>query len=193
MVSPASGQPLKSPAKGYALIEVMISLVIVSVGLLGIAKMFALALGNTQVSGSRALAAIYAGSLSSAMHANRAFWQKGLAPASVTVTVTPTTTASLSDSTLNSQTALCSYDATKSPNPYCNPAELASADLKTWGNSLKPLPGGTGQVNCTTVTSVPITCTITITWNEKYAGLNTSTLDASQQRATKTLTTVVQP
>src|SRR5450830_202992 len=134
MVSPASGQPLKSPAKGYALIEVMISLVIVSVGLLGIAKMFALALGNTQVSGSRALAAIYAGSLSSAMHANRAFWQKGLAPASVTV-----------------------------------------------------------LVNCTTVTSVPITCTITITWNEKYAGLNTSTLDASQQRATKTLTTVVQP
>ena len=45
---------------GVALIEVMISLLIVSVGLLGIAKMHALAIGNTQVAGSRALASIYA-------------------------------------------------------------------------------------------------------------------------------------
>jgi type IV pilus assembly protein PilV len=188
MVLAASDRRLNSLSKGYALIEVMISLLIVSVGLLGIAKMFALALGNTQVSGSRALAAIYTGSLASAMHANRAYWQQGLAPASITVVGT-----TLNDSTLATQTANCTYDAKSNPSPQCKPIELASVDLKSWGQSLLQLPGGNGLVSCSTTSGVPVNCTITVSWNEKYVGLNTDTLDAAQQKATKTFTALVQP
>lgn len=183
----AQHTPAPRGSDGFALIEALISLIIVSVGLLGIAKMHALAIGNTQVAGSRALASIYAGSLSSAMHANRAFWQAGLAPASTTVAG-----STLGDATLNGQTANCTYSSSNT-NPQCTPVQMASADLKTWGQSLQQLPGGTGLVTCSTTVGLPVTCTIAVNWNEKYVGLNTGTLNSSQQTATKTLTALVQP
>ncbi|WP_031255977.1 type IV pilus modification protein PilV [Curvibacter lanceolatus] len=172
---------------GVALIEVMISLLIVSVGLLGIAKMHALAIGNTQVAGSRALASIYAASLSSAMHANRAYWQAGLAPASTTVVGT-----TIGDATLNGQTANCIYSSANT-SPSCTPVQMASADLKTWGQSLLQLPGGNGLVACSTTVGLPVTCTVKVSWNEKYVGLNTGTLNSSQQTATKTFIALVEP
>jgi type IV pilus assembly protein PilV len=177
---------------GFALIEVMISLLIVSVGLLGIAKMHALAIGNTQVAGSRALAAIYAGSLSSAMHANRAYWQAGLAPASTTVVGNTDGTTTIGDTTLNGQTANCTYSSSNTA-PQCTPVQLASADLKTWGQSLLQLPGGNGLVSCSTTVGLPVTCSITVSWNEKYVGLNTGTLNSSQQTASKSFIALVQP
>ena len=61
-------------ARGFSLIEVLVALVVVSIGLLGIAKMQAIAYSSTGVASKRSLAAIEAASLASSMHANRAYW-----------------------------------------------------------------------------------------------------------------------
>ena len=45
---------------GFSLVEVMVALIVVSVGLLGLAKMEAVALASTTVAGNRSLAAIEA-------------------------------------------------------------------------------------------------------------------------------------
>lgn len=129
-------------ARGFTLLEVVVALLVVSVGLLGIAKMYAVAIGNAQVAGSRALASMYAGSLSSAMHANRAYWQAGLAPASTTVHG-----STLGDGTLDGQNADCSYSSSN-PSPWGTPVQMASADLKTWGRSLQQLPSCRGSRSC---------------------------------------------
>jgi prepilin-type N-terminal cleavage/methylation domain-containing protein len=60
--------------RGFSLIEVLVALIVVSVGLLGIAKMQAVAYSSTGVASKRSLAAIEAASLASSMHANRAYW-----------------------------------------------------------------------------------------------------------------------
>ncbi|MGH8302669.1 MAG: type IV pilus modification PilV family protein, partial [Steroidobacteraceae bacterium] len=55
-------------SRGFSLIEVLVALIVLSVGLLGIAKMEALALASNAVAGRRALAAIEAASLADSMH-----------------------------------------------------------------------------------------------------------------------------
>src|SRR5215471_3607666 len=64
----------RARADGFSLVEVMVAVVIICVGLLGIAKMQALALSSTTTSRLRALAAIQAAGLASAMHSNREYW-----------------------------------------------------------------------------------------------------------------------
>ena len=187
MVRPQIPPDRGAVIQGFALIEAMVALVIVSVGLLGVAKMFAVVLSSGNVSGSRALAALYAGSLSSAMHANRAYWQAGLAPASVTVLG-----SSLSDATLNGQKADCAYSASNA-SPNCKPVEIASADLQDWGQSLLQLPSGQGAVSCASTSGAPVTCAIQVSWNEKVAGLNGSTLITTSASRTQTYTVLVQP
>src|SRR5579862_4613605 len=61
-------------AGGFSLIEVMVAVVIICIGLLGIAKLQAMSLSNSTMSRQRAIAAIQAASLASSMHANRNFW-----------------------------------------------------------------------------------------------------------------------
>src|SRR5262249_61998101 len=65
---------IRTRAGGFSLVEVMVAVVIICVGLLGIAKMQALALSSTTTSRLRALAAIQAAGLASAMHSNREYW-----------------------------------------------------------------------------------------------------------------------
>jgi len=69
---------------GFSLVEVMVAVVVICVGLLGIAKMQALALSNTTTSRLRALAAIEAAGLASAMHSNREYWSGATPPLTTT-------------------------------------------------------------------------------------------------------------
>ncbi|PMU83799.1 type IV pilus modification protein PilV, partial [Pseudomonas sp. GW704-F3] len=78
--------------RGFSLVEVMVALVVMSVGMLGIAKMQAAALSNTAVASTRSLAAIEASSLAASMHANRGYWSSPAVATSITLTgatVTP--------------------------------------------------------------------------------------------------------
>lgn len=160
-------------AGGFSLIEVLVALIVVSVGLLGIAKMQAIAYSSTGVASKRSLAAIEAASLASSMHANRAYWSvAGVAPASTTVTGAVVTASS--DPQL-----LAVTDCTSAGGP-CTSAQLAAYDLNGvngWAPTLKQLLGtsDTATITCISpaASTAPVTCTVNIQWSENQVALNT--------------------
>ena len=78
---------------GFSLVEVMIAMIIICVGMLGIAKLEAVVLSSTGSSRLRALVALQAESLADAMHADRDFWDgtSGDWTSTVAVAITVTT------------------------------------------------------------------------------------------------------
>ena len=157
-------------ARGFTLIEVMVALFITCIGLLGIAKIQALAYANTGSASTRSLVAIEAAGLASAMHANRAYWAAGSSPSPLTITG-PT----LSDNTLNTTatgTSDCNFSGSTVPLP-CTPALVAAYDLHTWANGINALlPNQSPVTIITCPNNIPVNCTIQITWNEKSVALN---------------------
>jgi type IV pilus assembly protein PilV len=154
-------------AAGFSLVEVMVALIVCSIGLLGLAKMESLALASTSVAGTRSLVAIYAASLASAMHADRGYWGAGLAPASTTITGTGGTV------TINSPALPLTSVCTTAGANSCQPANMAGYDLTQWGNSLLTLlPNYFTNITCSTAAGTPVTCTISITWAENAVAIN---------------------
>ncbi len=175
------------PPCGFSLIEVMVALVVIAVGLLGIAGMQALALSNTHIARTRSMATIEASSIASAMHANPAYWRTGAAPAHLTVIGKASGTWSataLNDGPLNGQTSDCSSGP-------CTGIEMAAYDLKIWGRQLaRQIPGGKGAIACLLGANNIVNCTVTVNWNEKNMALNQATRVGTSQHA---ITLVVQP
>jgi type IV pilus assembly protein PilV len=167
--------------RGFSLVEILVALVVVSIGLLGVAKIQALAYASTNISSSRSLAAIQAASLASAMRANRAYWSSGLAPASITVTG-----SKISDATLNA--AATADDACRQGGGgSCTPAVLAAYDLHQWANALNSLlPSPQSDIACPNATA-PVSCTIRITWSEKLVAVNGQGASGAMQAPTYTL------
>jgi type IV pilus assembly protein PilV len=144
-------------ARGFSLMEVMVALVVSTVGLLGLAKMEALAMSSTSVASSRSLAAIEASSLAAAMHANPGYWAAGgTAPASITISGTATTNP-------YAASPQCTLTGTSS----CSPQAMAYNDLNQWaGNVSTVLPGYLATIACSQVVNIPVTCTIQLQWTE---------------------------
>jgi len=156
--------------RGFSLIEVLVALIIVSVGLLGIAKMQALAYSSTGIASKRSLAAIQASSLASSMSANRGYWASGLAPPVITVTGIAIASA---DPALAAGTN-CAGVAVP-----CTPSQVAGYDMKAWVTALKALlPNDQANITCTQGV-VPVNCIVTITWTENQVALNTQEAAAS--------------
>lgn len=170
---------LQANARGFSLIEVMVSVIVICVGLLGIAKLQALSLSNATSSRLRALAAIQAASLASAMHSNRQYW---FASAPNTVTVVGTTVNS-SDAALQAAAAaanagsVCSSPtATSGSGAACDAPHLAAFDLVRWTASLNallpnPNPNPIATILCPAA-AIPVTCKITISWSEQAVAIN---------------------
>jgi type IV pilus assembly protein PilV len=143
-------------ARGFSLVEVMVALVVVAIGLLGLAKMESLALASTTTAGTRSIAAIQASSMAAAMHANRAYWGAALAPATTTIT---TATAA------GAQPA-CTFAAP------CTGPQLAAWDMQQWSAAMNAvLPPWFATITCTTTTP-PVNCTIQISWSETGVAIN---------------------
>jgi len=167
--------------RGFSLMEVMVALIVICVGLLGIAKMQALSLSNSTTSRMRSLAAIEAASLASAMHSNRQYWAN-TAPA--TVTVNPGAIAS-SDAAL---AAAATADLATNPinacfgapgvTAKCAALPLAAFDLARWGASLTGLlpppaaPTPMATISCPAIAGTPTSCTIQISWGERAVAVN---------------------
>ncbi|AOV18275.1 type IV pilus modification protein PilV [Acidihalobacter aeolianus] len=174
----------------------MVALLVISIGLLGVAGLQALAVNNTHTASLRSIAAIEAANMAAYMGANPAFWAQ-VAPSSVTVVyggATPFSGAGAS--TLNGQLP-SSCTAT-----LCTNYQMAAWDMYNWGKDLaQQLPSGQGGVQCkgaTAATSNPYTCVVTVQWQEKSLGLNaTSSTTASTAPApttsTQTYSMVTQP
>ncbi len=170
-----SGMRSVFATQGFSLIEVLVALIVLSVGLLGIAKMEALALSSTAVSSRRALAAIEAASLADAMHVNRGYWAAGAAAANIT----------LSGSTVTNPPASPIPTCTFGNGAPCTSAGLAAYDLQQWATAVnKLLPAYQATVQCNN--STPIECSIQIQWSEQAVGMNNAQAQAASTAASET-------
>jgi type IV pilus assembly protein PilV len=171
-------------SRGFSLIEVLVALIIIAVGMLGIAKIQALAYASTGTASLRSLAAIEAASLASAMRVNRGYW--AVAPQPLNITITGAT-FNASDGALNGANN-CVAGIGVTP---CTPSALASADLQTWVTALNTaLPTVTGTIVCPPIgapAGPPLGCTIQIQWSERNTAINTQSLATTMAAPTYTL------
>jgi len=173
--------PLKKQS-GFAMLEVLVSIVVIMIGVLGIAGMQLLALGNTENARYQSIAAILTSGLVAQMQANPGYWSSNLTPA------TPIT---LSGTTLTNGPV---YGGTSCMGTVCTPTSVAAYDLKNWGAAMTNvanldgliyngtvLPAATSTIQCivthatASIAAAPTVCTITLSWMEKNAALSNST------------------
>jgi type IV pilus assembly protein PilV len=175
---------------GFSLVEVMVAVIVISVGLLGIAKMQALALSSTGTARMRSIAALEAASLASAMHANRAYWSAITSTQTVNVTAS-TSSVAPTDTALVAPTNLCTFSAAAA-TPCATSAALAAVDLKYWAQDLnKTLPqNATALITCSGGSATaPVYCTIELDWTENVVALNTSTSTTATMAQTQSALT----
>ncbi len=165
-----------SRSAGFSLVEVLVALIVICVGLLGIAKMQALALSNTTSARLRSLAAIEAASLASAMHADRGYWTTFLPGSTVSASGGAATST---DGTLQGELTAaaaagadnyCTQGAAGSVAP-CKPVQVAAVDLQTWAADLNGLmPSSQASIQCDP--GPPLTCSISLNWVENFVSIN---------------------
>lgn len=161
--------------RGFTLLEVLVALLVISVGLLGLAKMDALAISSTQISSGRSLIALQASSMAAAMQGNKGYWAAGVGPATFS---TAGTTVTDSTGVLNQAVSTCV--AATAAGPACTPAQLAAYDVQTWAAGMAALfPSYAANFNCRNAAGAPVSCTIQITWSEKYVAINQTTATGS--------------
>ena len=175
--------------RGFSMLEVLISMLVIMIGVLGIAGMQMLAVNNTENARYEGQAAILASSLAAEMQANPGYWTT-VATAGVTGT---TVTGGATVATCNGAT--------------CSPAELAYYDLYNLGAAMSgaatlaasgvaagatyngtALPNGAAAISCTAATvTTPTICTIKLTWNETNTAISNKTGTESGVLATGTV------
>lgn len=176
-------------ARGFTIIEVLIAVVIIAVGLLGIAKMQALAFSSTGVASMRSLAALEASSLAASMHADRAFWASGVVGVTAPVVVTGLT---ISDPNL-APVADCTTDGGTNPVPDCPIQTMAAYDLQQWATAVNTLlPNPVSTITCSVPAAAPVACTIQIVWSENVVATNAQGTSGSTMSA-PTYTLYVEP
>jgi type IV pilus assembly protein PilV len=153
--------------RGFTLVEVMVSLIVISVGLLGVVGMEAMALSSSANGRMRSLASLEAAGLAATMHANRDFWS-GF-PANVTISgggPTSNPVDAISDPAGKlTATGDCH-------NAHCDPDALAAYDTQRWVATLNQLlPNPSAAIKCDNST-IPLTCLISIVWVESAVGLS---------------------
>jgi type IV pilus assembly protein PilV len=168
--------------RGFSLVEVLVSIIVISIGLLGVAKIQALALSSTGTARMRSMAAFAAASLAATMHADRAYWASLTADPAVAINVA---SATVTAADANLVTAPAGGCTTVSPCKIT--AQLAAQDLRDWLSSLKTtLPASanpTATINCQMPTGNPVTCAVHILWREHLVSTiySTNTLSSQQQ------------
>ncbi|WP_226666324.1 type IV pilus modification protein PilV [Microbulbifer aggregans] len=148
--------------KGATLIEVLVSVLVLSVGLLGIAATQMMSLKNSNGSNQRYMATLATQEIIERMRANPSGLEQGAYDGTV------------------SGAGTLSKDCTT----VCTVNELASMDLYEWGQLLKTnLPSGQGVIarNGDDVT-------VTITWLQQHTGENYGGVDGGTEDAQFTMT-----
>jgi type IV pilus assembly protein PilV len=132
---------------GFTLLEVLIALLVLSIGLLGLAALQTVGLRSNQMATMRTLATQMTYDITDRMRAN----PDGLTPGNQYYVIGTGDTAP-------TMTKDCDAE-------ICNSQELAIYDLNEWREIVTSLPGGLSSITQTTVAGVT-THTITVHWNE---------------------------
>ena len=176
------------PMPGFSLVEVMVALIIICVGLLGIAKLQALMLTNTGASRTRALVALEASSIAATMHADRDYWA-GAAPATTTTVNNIVGSVGITSTDAVLQTSpVCTSGGADAP---CSWAKIAAYDLRNWmGDMSTTLPGSKTIIACAPILGA-VNCTISISWQEKTGTVNSQ--ETANTFSSQTYQLVVNP
>ena len=154
---------------GFTLLEVLVALIVLTVGLLGVLKLETLAYASTNIAAKRSLAALEASSLAASMHVNRGYWatsETSAAAISLTGTVITVAAGAPLLSNVISTAQVCT-----SLTVPCQPPQMAAYDLQQWAQAMKLLlPNYTATINCDTAN--PVSCNINIQWNENAVAIN---------------------
>lgn len=133
---------------GFSMLEVLVSMIVIMIGVLGIAGMQLMAINNTAVARYQSLAALLTSSMAAEIHGNVAYW--GTAPSITFVGTTIT----------NGPTGGSCQGA------VCTATQMAGYTLQNWVTSaVSALPGAQGSIIC--VANTPAVCTLSLTWSEK--------------------------
>jgi type IV pilus assembly protein PilV len=174
---------------GFSLVEVMVALLIISIGLLGIAKMQALAISTTGSARLRSLGALEAASLASMMRADRTYWASSATTATpLSIVIKGPNIFSSSDGNINVTPPDCSM---ASGGLCTTPAQMANYDLGNWATAVNTvIQNEYATISCqqpapvAPVPAEPVTCSISIAWAES---------NGPASLATPQYTVVVQP
>lgn len=133
--------------RGFTLLEVLIALLVLSIGLLGLAALQTVGLRSSQMAAQRTLVSQYTYSIADRMRAN----PDGL-------------------STVNRYYVIGADDptpriTTNCDTTACTTEQLATFDLAHWRTGVNSLPGGKSRINQSVVNGVTVH-TITVHWNE---------------------------
>jgi type IV pilus assembly protein PilV len=136
--------PLHRQEQGFGLIESLVSLVVVSVGMIGIAALYGQGLGASRTALYRTQAVNLASDMADRIRVNRVAGAAYGGAAAANVNCEP-------------------------GGAGCTPAQMAAHDLAVWSTQLaQQLPAGVGVVAFTA--NVPPTYTIQVTWQEVGLG-----------------------
>ncbi|MEW9573124.1 type IV pilus modification protein PilV [Rhodanobacter sp. Si-c] len=135
----------KHPNHGFSLIEVMVAVLIVTLGLLGIAGTLLTATRSASSSYLRQNAVQYAYDIVDRMRANAASVNAG---GPYTASMAAPGTAPSPDCTTSS----------------CTSAEMAAWDVWEWQSLLRNLPNGQGSITLTSGPNSTTTITVTVQW-----------------------------
>lgn len=151
---------------GFTLIEVLVALVILSVGLLGIAGMISVSLKSSGSTYTRTQVTALTYNILDRMRANRAQAVTGAYNLAMTDS-TPTSTNSCISTTISSTNS-------------CTPAQIATFDLAEWrANLASELPSGNGSISTVAVNNMT-QVTITIEWSDARAQQALGEVSSSQ-------------
>lgn len=185
-------------ARGFSLVEVMIALIIIAVGMLGIAKLEAVVLSNTSTSRVRALVALQAASLADTIHADRDFWNGASGDWStnpLTVTAAISSGSATLSATNSSALSTALGSTTDCTTASCSPVSLAGYDVQQWATDFSAVVKNSNSTVTCSSASGAVTCTIQIQWTESTAAANQQEATAGAPSAfqTQTYTLVVEP
>jgi type IV pilus assembly protein PilV len=147
MTNPARRVSPSCSCEGFTLVEVLVALVVLSVGLLGIAALLLNSLQGSRTALERTHAVTLAADMAERIRSNRS---AGNAYDTTDGTVAPALSAT------------CEQAAST-----CDAATMASNDLKRWQDAIATLlPGGSGTIGVEGITPTLNRYTITVTWTQ---------------------------
>jgi type IV pilus assembly protein PilV len=129
--------------QGFTLLEVLIALLVLSIGLLGLAALQTTGLRSNEMASMRTTSTMLAYDISDRIRAN----PQGVTDGDYVIGTGPITGTPI--------------DCTSTD---CTTAQLALFDLNQWKNAVATLPGGLGDI--TQIAGPPLTHTITVRWDQ---------------------------